>query len=445
MSEATSNAPVKRPRLKFIDMARSIAILLMLEGHFVGLTLGEEYRDLDNPVYFTWHFIRGFTAPMFFTVTGLIFVYLLSSNLSKSEFMGNERVKKGFKRAFELLIWGFLLQINFRTFFGNFHGWDTEIFRLSEEYHWNILAWLLDKNGQYVYAFHVLQCIGSGILLLLIVFGISKIIRFIPLQWWYFIAGTIILIFYPLVSPKAPEAAGLTVGYFPENAHPMLQNIFRGPYSIFPIIPFHAFVMYGGMLGVLIRKYENSVRTYWFPFTFILIGIVLNSFGYTLLSWVDYASMKLGFSDIPMAIVANVIFGRFGQVVIVLGVLILIENHLNVGSNLFLKIGQNTLPVYVLHVILLYSGIIGYGINTYYQSAALSPVMEHPAVVIPLALAFWAVFILLVKYLDPVDQFYVAVLRRVFFWVKKPLTTRHRIAGAVILIFIGSALITFMV
>jgi uncharacterized membrane protein len=36
MSESVATVPEKRPRLKFIDMSRSLAILLMLEGHFTG-------------------------------------------------------------------------------------------------------------------------------------------------------------------------------------------------------------------------------------------------------------------------------------------------------------------------------------------------------------------------------------------------------------------------
>lgn len=74
-----STVPAKMPklRLKFIDMARSIAVLLMLEGHFIDETLVMEVRDTSNTVYFIWQFMRHFTVPIFLTVTGLIFVYLL--------------------------------------------------------------------------------------------------------------------------------------------------------------------------------------------------------------------------------------------------------------------------------------------------------------------------------------------------------------------------------
>ena len=163
MAESEIVLPLeKKPRLKFIDMARSIAILLMLEGHFIGLSLGQEYRDPDNFVYMCWNFVRGFTAPMFFTVTGVIFVYLLSA---KNEgFLSNKRVTKGFKRSGEFLFWGFFLQLNFiesgKTIFNSIFGDATLDF------------------GTWVYAFHVLQCIGVGIACLLLIYGLRQLIGF---------------------------------------------------------------------------------------------------------------------------------------------------------------------------------------------------------------------------------------------------------------------------
>jgi len=102
-------APVNRKRLKFIDMARSVAILLMLEGHFVDDSLMDVYRDHDNIIFSTWYWIRGFTAPVFLTVTGLIFTYLLLQKRDEPYF-SNLRVKKGFKRVVELFFWGYMLQ-----------------------------------------------------------------------------------------------------------------------------------------------------------------------------------------------------------------------------------------------------------------------------------------------------------------------------------------------
>ena len=56
---------MQKTRLYFIDIARSIAILLMLEGHFVDNALMDVYRDTNNDIYNAWLFVRGFTSPIF--------------------------------------------------------------------------------------------------------------------------------------------------------------------------------------------------------------------------------------------------------------------------------------------------------------------------------------------------------------------------------------------
>ncbi|MEY3438366.1 MAG: hypothetical protein RL265_951, partial [Bacteroidota bacterium] len=54
MSETIGSESDKKPRLKFIDMARSIAILLMLEGHFTGSALSNEYKSSEYFLYTVW-------------------------------------------------------------------------------------------------------------------------------------------------------------------------------------------------------------------------------------------------------------------------------------------------------------------------------------------------------------------------------------------------------
>ena len=64
-------------RLYFIDAVRAFAILMMLQGHFIDTLLAVEFRDPNNLAYTTWRYFRGITAPVFFTISGLTFTYLL--------------------------------------------------------------------------------------------------------------------------------------------------------------------------------------------------------------------------------------------------------------------------------------------------------------------------------------------------------------------------------
>ena len=82
-----------KKRLYFIDAMRAWAILMMLQGHFIDGLLDPIFRDDSNVFYSIWKYFRGITAPVFFTVSGFIFTFLLM----KSPMQGfkNPRVKKG--------------------------------------------------------------------------------------------------------------------------------------------------------------------------------------------------------------------------------------------------------------------------------------------------------------------------------------------------------------
>ena len=80
------------PRLYFIDALRAFAILMMLQGHFISGLLDPVFTHPNNPIYSFWLYCRGFTAPVFFTITGWVFTFLLLRNSEQG--WKNPRVKK---------------------------------------------------------------------------------------------------------------------------------------------------------------------------------------------------------------------------------------------------------------------------------------------------------------------------------------------------------------
>ncbi|MEC8324240.1 MAG: heparan-alpha-glucosaminide N-acetyltransferase domain-containing protein, partial [Bacteroidota bacterium] len=64
-------------RIYFIDAIRAFAILMMLQGHFIDTLLAVEFRDTSYLAYNIWHYFRGITAPTLFSISGLIFTYLM--------------------------------------------------------------------------------------------------------------------------------------------------------------------------------------------------------------------------------------------------------------------------------------------------------------------------------------------------------------------------------
>ena len=345
MSETMHNN--SKPRLKFIDLARAIAILLMLEGHFVGMVLGKEYRDDSSAIYNAWNFVRGFTAPLFFTVAGMIFAYLLSGE-TEGQFFKRVRVRKGFKRALELLFWGYVLQLSVRNIGGYFRG-DFE-------------TW--------VFAFHVLQCIGVGLIALLV---IAAILDYLPGRGsliWPYSWATILCIYFYLHLKNVPEGT-----YLPDGWPQIFQNMVRGPRTVFPVAPWLGFTFLGGVIGVTVRKYGEHMQSLksclWF---FALAGALM-------LVWLAAGTV---FLSAGLAWFAE----RAAEVVAFLGLLRLIELKFGIGMPRMLCVGRMTFEIYIVHVVILYGGIFGMGLDGW-LSKALNPWQAAFGAAVFLTAFFW--------------------------------------------------------
>ena len=115
----------------------------MLEGHFIDGLLAPEYRDENNLIFSTWLYIRGMTAPVFFTVSGFIFTYLLIREQNPEKMGWNHvRVQKGVRRGISLVIIAYLLRANI----------------------FNLFSDMTDMNVRKV---DVLHCIGFSLLFLI--------------------------------------------------------------------------------------------------------------------------------------------------------------------------------------------------------------------------------------------------------------------------------------
>lgn len=351
MSQAATTETISpNKRLYFIDIARSIAILLMLEGHFVHDSLALDLRDDSNTIYHYWKFIRGFTSPVFLTVTGIVFTYLLLGN-EHTGFWKNMRVRRGLKRVVELLFWGYLLQF---------------------------------------YAFHVLQCIGVGILTIITLYGISRYIKFIPLWIYYALAGILLFMSY-LYFGLLPEGH-----YWPINAPAFIQNIFHGKHSLFPLTPHMGYTMFGAMIGVILFKAKDKVKTPPFILGGFLIGFILYAFSKKFLLIVGELSFFPNNSLYRM----DWLFEKLGMVFMVLTLLLALESYIFKikKSNLFLKIGQSTLSIYIIHMILLYGSLTGRGLTDYFHEQL------NAYQIVPCTLLFVLSFVVFALYLERIKK-----------------------------------------
>lgn len=341
-------------RLQFIDALRAYAILMMLQGHFVHIMLDQNSRDLASPVYSIWAFLRGMTAPIFFTITGLVFVYLLLRK--ELPLKQNPRVRKGLLRGLQLIGIGYLLQINFFQFLS-----------LDWSPHW----WKVD----------VLHCIGLSLLCLIGLYALHQKAK-ISLPWLLGSIGAIIFLLEPIT-------AAADWSFIPR----FWEHYFtRAHGSTFTFLPWVGYTLIGGVIGWHISRDTPLYRTPWWPCFFLVTGWLLHTYSSPLMIGLHEWTGLLVFHQVAFN---NYLFIRLGHVFMVLALFIWIEVLAGKFPRLMLKVGAETLLVYEVHYVLLYGSWFGVGI------VSLGKYSLSPWACTLGALAFLGGFLLLIHFLAP--------------------------------------------
>jgi uncharacterized membrane protein len=294
---------------------------MMLQGHFIDTLLDVSYRDESNTAFKIWKYFRGITAPTFFTISGLIFSYLLI----RAKHTGNaeKRMRKGLLRGLMLIGIGYLLRIP-------------------------IFEWLFGKFSPYFLIIDVLQCIGLSLICIVIIYKLTlkKTLVFSILM---FLFGMILFLTEPLY-----RYLELT------NIPDLFSNyLTKENGSIFTIIPWFGYTAFGSFIATLFYRYLERPR--------FKIATVSGLFivGLALIYKSGWLFMKLyfilDFQLLKDVAYYNYLFTRLGNVLILFSLFYLAENYIK--QPIILRIGQKTLSIYVIHFIIIWGSFTGIGLH----------------------------------------------------------------------------------
>jgi uncharacterized membrane protein len=311
-------------RVHHIDSLRGVAILMMLQGHFIDQLLLDSART--GALHGVWLFCRGFTAPIFFTASGLVIAYLM---LRKPDWEYRKaRIKRGIKRGFYVLLWGYALRISVIPLF------------------WGEL-----KNT--IWPIHVLQCIGVGVILLNCIFWLfarsnDNVFRYVLLA-----IGLGIFIFKPIYETIEFSLPVPIKYYFYDRQ--------------FTLIPWLGFMFWGAFIGTLYYVFTIEKRNQ-------LVALVLGMGVYfSFLPYSIWALLHLitGLDVFEAEMNNSFTFYRLGNVFLLLPIFMLLEPVMSRLKTLN-EIGQRTLTVYIFHYIILYEFWFGTGLD-YWWYKKLTP------------------------------------------------------------------------
>ncbi|MGP1993617.1 heparan-alpha-glucosaminide N-acetyltransferase domain-containing protein [Zobellia laminariae] len=331
----------KTTRLYFIDAMRAWAILMMLQGHFIDGLLDTAFRDGSSITFSIWKYFRGITAPVFFTVSGFIFTFLLIKGDKTG--LQNPRVKKGLKRGLELLFIGYLLRMN-------------------------LLGLLQGEIYDSFYLVDVLHCIGLSLLGIIAIYLLSQ-------KRKKYIFPTALVSITVLLFVFEPTYKTWGFSFLPDA---FANYLTKSNGSVFTILPWFGYAAFGAFLSVVFTKFKNYRHLYSVAIPlFAITGAALIAYSSDLFLYISQITDLQLFANIYFN---NYLFIRLGDVLLVFCVFMLLRGLLKHST--VLKLGQSTLSIYIVHFMILYGSFTGLGLYRFFHHSLT------PTVAILGALAF---------------------------------------------------------
>lgn len=241
-------------------------------------------------------------------------------------------MKRGLSRGLSLIAIGYLIRID-------------------------LLNWVLGFFDNSFLAVDVLQCIGlSGILTVGLFVLCRKNSLLVSVST--FIVGNLIFLLEPCYRTLSLENLPVLIGNYLSKDHG----------SVFTIIPWYGYYSLGVFTATLFngnlhKKYFKRLMIS----VFLGAGLLLIAYSSSLL---EFTSQLTGLTVLSEAAQYNYLYTKLGYAFLYFAFFYSFENHLK--HPLVLKIGKNTLSIYVLHFIILYGDFFNLGLKNI--GSVLSPV-----------------------------------------------------------------------
>ncbi|MDQ3036949.1 MAG: DUF1624 domain-containing protein [Myxococcota bacterium] len=333
-----ANKDTKGGRWLALDLLRFCAVFLMVQGH--------TFTQLLDPAvhserWFRHHnFVHGYTAPMFLFAAGLAFGYTTFRSWSANLKPGDALWKR-FRRYGWLLVIGYALHLP-----------STSLFELSNLSPERARAWL---------QVDVLQHIAISLALCqLLVLALRTQRRFMV------VVGTL----FTLAVFAAPIVWRWELEGIVPPAIAGFVNSSTG--SLFPLVPWAGFTYAGILCAYFARNVERPARALAWPFAIAAALILLVPIAVNRTGWNPYGVHEFWRTS------PYYFFWRLGNVLAVLAVLCFVERWMERARvamdarsrsakalGIVRVVGQESLIVYVGHLVVLHGSVVNRGIRAY--------------------------------------------------------------------------------
>jgi acyltransferase len=324
-------------RVIFIDLARALAVVLMVAGHTSSALLANDYRE--GQWFDVWTFQRGLTSALFLLLAGFAFSVATTRHWSSHLHM-SATVLRRVRRFALFVVLGY--------------GLHFPVLHFSE------LAATTEAQWQSFVVVDVLQLIGISLIALQALVLLARTRRVFILA--AFAAATALVV----ASPATWRTDWTALAPLPVAAY-----FSPATGSLFPLFPWAAYVFVGAAAGQLYARWGAANLMSFARWGMLAPGIVLVAIGSALWGTIP--------GDVAL---------RTGACGLILGLTAIVSRRVSQLPRLFGAVAQESLVVYFVHLCIVYGSIWNPGLAQFY-GARLAPSATIVAVLAVLTAMIW--------------------------------------------------------
>ncbi len=313
-----SPSMARTERLYALDAARFLAMLLMVQGHTLDALVTPTELDIAHFPWSVWHFLRGLTAPAFLVVSGIVHVF--ATRRDSAGRIPGELIWRRIRWALTLLGIGYLM-----------------MFPAQRMWH---LPYVPAAEWTAFFRVHILQLIGVTLVFVLGLFVLTRTDRQLS------IVGIVSAAF---IIAAAPYAA--TVDWYRWLPEPIAAYMSTERGSLFPVVPFSAYLLLGIPIGVWLKHLDPEQRTQALLYRLPLLGILVLSLAPPL-TWACQGLLPAHAN--PFHANPGLILLRFGLVLLFVGAAAWLHRWTRRWEHFYAIAGRYALLIFVGHLVLLY-------------------------------------------------------------------------------------------
>ncbi len=306
-------------RMYALDLARFVAMLLMVQGHVLDAVLPDSVTHADTWFWHVWNWVRGLTAPVFLLVSGASHVF--AAKRGPDGYIRQDIIQRRIRMGVLLIAIGYLLVLPGR--------------RLID------LPYVTTEGWTQVLGVNILQLIGVTLIAFVIIMERSSSV--LSMRRRALITILAILALSPIMHMSIMHE------HLPMWLRPYLTMKYG---SLFPLFPISAYLFVGVVLGTYLAEVHEEQRGRWLMrvgFRFALpSAILLYAIQQTLMArgvhWHYLSSSNSEFLVVARSAVALAF----------IAVCVVLLRYSWAWRNVYVLFGKKGLYIYVIHIVILF-------------------------------------------------------------------------------------------